>query len=462
MTQQQQHGQQDLTADLDRAAHLLAGASRVLVVAGAGMSVGRNLSDGYGRSFFDPASFAYFYPGQEHLKNSWAASWAKDKPDGPRPTGWWPDHTHMMIGGAKPNESYAHLLNILKNKDYFVMTSNVDGLFSRAGFAHDRIYTMQGYFRVRQCRNACSNSATWLARTEVDRLLPYINSENFELDPAAAGLLRQWKSCKRCGSEAGPNLRGGSNFIHAPYQEQQDRLVAWLEDAMSDAATASAASDYSNRHNHHHHHNNNRTSSSSSSSTHHNLVVLEIGAGFNSPGVTRFPAESIAFEAGAPFIRLNMSDSGIPAELYATGGGAVALPLDATDALRHLRAALEVFAASKAATANDQSPQAETAAASSPPPSPSPSPLPLPLPPAGRGARTGLCGWRATMRSLQDPPRRDLGTPLPTWHDGGGSGGGRDKRRLTGLEISADRPRYQQGDGAGSAVAGAITAAAAC
>ena len=53
------------------------------------------------------------------------------------------------------------------------------------------------------------------------------------------------------------------------------------------------------------------------------IVVVEVGAGFNTPTVTRFPAEAIVREFGparAALVRINPSDHGVPTDLPREGG----------------------------------------------------------------------------------------------------------------------------------------------
>merc|ERR1712007_277482 len=160
----------------------------------------------------------------------------------------WLKHGHFMSGGAEPHRGYAVLLSLLQGKDYFVHTSNVDGLFRQAGFDQERIYTPQGEFAKRQCTEPCSNDATWDTRPHLEKLLPLIDQEKTKMmEP----LPESYTRCPFCSrNKAFFNLRGGDNFIHRPYQLAQNRLVTWLEQKLR-ANTR--------------------------------LVVLEVGAGFNTP-----------------------------------------------------------------------------------------------------------------------------------------------------------------------------------
>lgn len=322
---------------ISTAASFIADADAVLVVAGAGMSVGPNVEN-YGRSFVDNAAFRHFYPKLTFARNSWEASFSPAQP-----SGWWIDHTHMMTGGSSPSPAYALLLDLLDTKDYFVLTSNVDGLFSRTGFDPDRIYTPQGDFRVRQCSVPCSNMATWLGRSSVDMLLPQIDTHTMDLQGSVPD---SWTVCQRCGQASQrPNLRGGDFFVHTPYQPQQDKLVAFVERAIREKRK---------------------------------MVVLEIGCGFNTPVVTRMPAESIARETGAPFVRINLTDCDMP-NLPA----AMCLPMDTTGALQ-LLVAEQTRGASKAVLW----PQ-------------------LSQPDGGQ--------WRQMLRRLRDPVRPEKFPPLQSW-----------------------------------------------
>lgn len=306
------------------------------------MSVGPT-ADNYGRTFVDNVAFRHFYPGLKFARTSWEASFS-----GAKPSGWWIHHTHMMTGGARGSPAYSKLLELIDDKDYFVLTSNVDGLFSRSGFDHARIYTPQGDFRVRQCAQPCSSSATWLGRPDVERLLPHLDEQTMELRlrPPVA-----WTACHRCGkAPQRPNLRGGSFFVHRPYQAQQDRLMRFIEESTGSGKK---------------------------------LVVLEIGCGFNTPVVTRMPAEGIALEFGAPLIRINLMDAAVPEELPA----AVGLSLDTTEALARLIVM----------KGEDNGRRA------------------WPQKSAARCNEGEVRDWRGLLRNLQDPTRQEMSVALAEW-----------------------------------------------
>eukprot|EP01126_Amoeba_proteus_P039509 TRINITY_DN4173_c0_g1_i14.p1 TRINITY_DN4173_c0_g1~~TRINITY_DN4173_c0_g1_i14.p1 ORF type:complete len:265 (-),score=31.64 TRINITY_DN4173_c0_g1_i14:84-878(-) len=187
----------------------------------------------------------------------------------------------------QPNEGYSDLLKLVSNKDYFVWTSNVDGLFFRSGFDETRIYTPQGDWKWIQCLRPCSSKSFWNSKEIVDKTLPHIKDTHIIND-------KFLPSCPYCGSDVFGNVRGGDWFLHEPYLEAQERLIAWLEEIVRQKKT---------------------------------LVILEIGAGFNTPVVTRFPMEVIASqlskELPTSLIRLNPTHPMIPEELTHRSGSRV-------------------------------------------------------------------------------------------------------------------------------------------
>jgi hypothetical protein len=82
------------------------------------------------------------------------------------------------------------------------------------------------------------------------------------------------------------NVRGGGWFRHNKYEEQNAALQNWMAQVLA---------------------------------SHKKVVVLEIGASFNTPTVTRFPVEAFARDAEAfgKFIRINPSDAEVPPDLTA-------------------------------------------------------------------------------------------------------------------------------------------------
>ena len=54
-----------------------------------------------------------------------------------------------------PKPVYDELLELVRNKDYFVITTNVDHCFQEAGFDKKRLFYTQGDYGLFQCSKPC-------------------------------------------------------------------------------------------------------------------------------------------------------------------------------------------------------------------------------------------------------------------------------------------------------------------
>ena len=163
----------------------------------------------------------------------------------------------------KPLKLYQELYEIVKNKEYFVLSTNVDGQFYNSGFDKDKIFEVQGDYSYLQCENACHNKL-------------YNNKELVEK------WLRNTKDCKIpsnlimkcpvCGGNMDMNLRKDANFVQDEnWYKQSEKYEDFL-----------------------------------SRSKGKNVVLLEIGVGFNTPGIIRFPFERMtAISEKTILIRIN-------------------------------------------------------------------------------------------------------------------------------------------------------------
>jgi NAD-dependent SIR2 family protein deacetylase len=244
---------------ISQAAQVIADADAVLIGAGAGMSAAAGLD------YADEATFAERYPGmlQYGARNQYQLM---GYPFSDEALKW----GYLAVGldhvfHAGQTQVYQDLLGVVGDRDYFVMTSNVDRYFHKNGFADDRIYTPQGDYEALQCINRC-HDGTWDAKPAVAAMLPHINRSTQLVEDR-----RTLPVCPRCGGPVFMNVRGGDWFIDQPYQLQAEALTNWLSEVEGKK-----------------------------------LAVIEVGAGFNTPGVIRVPLQTVGsrFE-NASFIRIN-------------------------------------------------------------------------------------------------------------------------------------------------------------
>lgn len=103
-----------------------------------------------------------------------------------------------------PKDTYAKLLRLLEGKDFFVITTNVDHQFQRAGFPKGRLFYTQGDYGLWQCSEPChqatyDNYETVKAMVEQQRDLRVPS----ELVPY----------CPVCGKPMSMNLRADNTFV---------------------------------------------------------------------------------------------------------------------------------------------------------------------------------------------------------------------------------------------------------
>ena len=255
-------------------------ADAVLICAGAGMSVKEGEM-----VYVNEQDFAEHYPFMPRWGYNTGYETMGLLPDRrvPETTKWafWARHMHNMRWGFTPNNGYDTLLDMVKEKDYFVLTSNVDGCFETSGFDKDRIYTPQGEWTYYQCRKPCRMDAVFESRPLLDQILPHVSAEGTipeEMIP----------KCPYCGGDVFGNVRAGSSFLHTKYEHENDAIREWMDRQIQEDGKK--------------------------------VVVIEVGAGFNTPMVTRLPVESFVRELGADrghLIRINPSDPQVPSDMPA-------------------------------------------------------------------------------------------------------------------------------------------------
>jgi NAD-dependent SIR2 family protein deacetylase len=259
---------------LDRAAATIVEWSRdadfVVVGAGSGLSAAAGLD------FGDRADFAARFPSlvERGLKAAYEMIGCHDLPQAAF-WGFWAVHVEQIRFADGRSPVYENLRRVVGDKDHFVLTSNVDAMFARNGFDPDVIWTIQGDYALMQCLSPCSQ-AVWPSEPAVQRALEGIDPTTQKVsDPDCV------PRCIHCGGEVFLNVRGGRWFIDRPYHSQRDRWRQWINERAGGR-----------------------------------LLLIDIGSGFNTPGVVRWPLEQMALELpAARLVRINLHDARVPQEL---------------------------------------------------------------------------------------------------------------------------------------------------
>ncbi|KAF7292505.1 putative appr-1-p processing enzyme family protein [Mycena kentingensis (nom. inval.)] len=262
-------------------------ADAIMIRAGAGLSADAVSSKwGMGLDYTDKKLFAELYPG---LLKSTRFRCLYDTN-----VGWAFRllHAHTILTwGNTP--IYSALLSLAQSKpDHFVVTSNADRLFFQSGFDPARIYTAQGGYALLQCRRPCSPDAFFPIQPYIDRALPHISRSTMRF-PTEELFEQLRPRCPRCGTtDVFLNVRGGAWFLQTPQEGERATYDAFLRNCAAGRKK---------------------------------LVLLELGCGFNTPSVIRWPGERMArIGAGkVTLVRVNGSarDARVPPDLGKSGTG---------------------------------------------------------------------------------------------------------------------------------------------
>ncbi|MEI0596065.1 Sir2 silent information regulator family NAD-dependent deacetylase [Brachyspira pilosicoli] len=144
------------------------------------------------------------------------------------------------------DETHLNLLDIVKNKNYFVITTNVDGRFEAANFDKDRLFKVQGDFSLFQCSIPCRQE-TFYNEKYIREMIKHRKNLKIpsELIP----------KCPYCGANMSMNLRSDDTFVQDEnWYKSKDKYKAFLNESKDK-----------------------------------NILFLELGVGFNTPGIIKYP-----------------------------------------------------------------------------------------------------------------------------------------------------------------------------
>ena len=131
---------------------------------------------------------AGFYP-YESLEEYWA---------------YWSRHIYYNRYIDAPKDTYQKLLQLVKNKDYFVLTTNVDHQFQKAGFDKKRLFYSQGDYGLWQCSKPC-HQKTYDNKEIVEKML--LQQKDLKIPSSLIPY------CPKCGAFMTMNLRCDQTFV---------------------------------------------------------------------------------------------------------------------------------------------------------------------------------------------------------------------------------------------------------
>ena len=186
---------------------------------------------------------------------------------------YWSRYIYINRYMDAPKPVYESLLKLVQDKDYFVITTNVDHCFQKAGFDKKRLFYTQGDYGLFQCSEPCcqetfDNEAVirQMMERQKDMKIPT------ELLP----------SCPHCGKPLTMNLRSDDTFVE---DEGWHRAAERYENFLRTRADGK-------------------------------ILFLELGVGFNTPVIIKYPFWRLVLEnPNAVYASINLDNCTIPGEI---------------------------------------------------------------------------------------------------------------------------------------------------
>lgn len=243
---------------IKKAVEAIKAAEYILIGGGAGLSdaaglkySGKRFTDNF-EPFIEKYGMEDLYSSSFYPFNTQEEKWA-----------YWAKHISVNRYDIAATQLYIDLLRLVKDKKYFVITTNVEHQFYKAGFSDEKIFAVQGDYGYFQCAEGCHDTL-------------YYNEELIKEMIAQTALCqipsKLVPKCPVCGEYMDINIRKDQYFVQdAAWYQASGRYSAFLK-----------------------------------ASNGKNIVFLELGVGFNTPGIIRFPFEKMTCEnEKAVLIRVN-------------------------------------------------------------------------------------------------------------------------------------------------------------
>ena len=256
------------TAQIERLKAALDDADAVIIGAGAGLSASAGFSYSGERFYRYFADFAEkygirdMYSGGFYPFPSAEEFWA-----------WWSRQVYFNRYAVDAGKPYTDLLKLVGDKNYFVLTTNVDHQFQLAGFDKERLFYTQGDYGLFQCSVPC-HQKTYDNEEAVTEMVA--RQENMRIPTELI------PKCPVCGKPMSMNLRCDDTFVEDEgWHRANARYEAFLEQ-------------YKDK----------------------RLVLLELGVGGNTPVIIKYPFWQIALQnQNATYACINLGESACPEEI---------------------------------------------------------------------------------------------------------------------------------------------------
>lgn len=264
---------------------LTANADAIVIGAGAGLSTSAGFTysgerfDKYFSDFKERYKFTNMYSGGFYPYETLEEHWA-----------FWSRYIYINRYMDAPKPVYDNLYELVKDKDYFVITTNVDHCFQKAGFDKHRLYYTQGDYGLFQCSEPCHKKTY----DNEDIIRKMVMAQGYEFKEDGSLYLPEGRNlkltvpselvpyCPECGKPMSMNLRADNTFV-----EDEGWHVA-----------AKRYEQFLERH------------------KNLNIVFIELGIGYNTPVIIKYPFWQMTDKwQHAHYICLNYGQAYAPDEI---------------------------------------------------------------------------------------------------------------------------------------------------
>ena len=264
-------------------------ADAILIGAGAGLSTsagftytGKRFTDTFA-DFISKYGFRDMYSGGFYPFETLEEHWA-----------YWSRYIYINRYQDAPKDTYADLLALVQGKDYFVLTTNVDHCFQKAGFDKHRLFYTQGDYGLWQCSGPCHDK-TYGNEAVIRKMV----AEQKDMRVPSELVPR----CPVCGAPMSMNLRADATFVE---DEGWHRAAQRYQDFIRRHAGM-------------------------------RVLYLELGVGMNTPGIIKYPFWKMVYQnPKATYACVNLSEAYCPAEIRKRS---ICIDEDIDDVLKKLRSA---------------------------------------------------------------------------------------------------------------------------
>lgn len=258
----------DLPARLEQLKTWFKEADAVLVGAGSGLSAAAGFTysgerfDRFFSDFGKKYGFHDMYSGGFYPFPSPEEFWA-----------YWSRYIYINRYDQPAGEPYEVLLRLLGDKNYFVLTTNVDHRFQVAGFDRARLFYTQGDYGLFQCSVPC-HDRTYDNEAAIREML----AAQKDMKIPSSLIPR----CPVCGKPMTVNLRSDDTFVEdAGWHAACERYRAFLRE-----------------------------------NAHGRILYLELGVGMNTPGIIKYPFWQMTYRnPEARYACINLEAAYAPAEI---------------------------------------------------------------------------------------------------------------------------------------------------